>query len=274
MSQLKFIRLQLLMIVNHAQLKPAGEGLEKIKTISGTQTVRDTESLVYSQTDGSFVFWYVPHGHALPLADTLLVKRADGGVDSKPNTRAPNEIEPRNQLFGFYDMTTGYFYLSDSRKQSFVLDLFNSVTTDLHITWDFRKVYKSAKEFLETIHSVKSIVLTSEKDLFNKNDYEFPLLGKLANPNRFELRVNFDRNSMGSSCLTALEGLVESVRNGRYKSLVCVGDADDDIERVFNSETFVERVTISVDKKEENGMYDPASIKRAFIDQVIRMEDA
>lgn len=273
MSQLKFVRLKLTMIVNHAKLEPDGEGLERISSISGSQTVKEAESSILTIKDGDFTFWYAPHGYALPLAENILVKQPDGRIDVMPNTRGPNEIEPRSQLFAFYDRKNSYFYLSDSRKQGFFIELFDSVTSDLNITWDFQKIFKSAREFAETIRSVKNVILTSEKDLFNQEDYKFPLFGRMGNPLSYELKVGFDGRSKFDSFLFVLEDLISRVKSGQYKSLICIGDGEDGIERVFNAETFVEKICINVDKKEENGMYDPNEVKQAFIDRVIGMDN-
>ena len=46
------------------------------------------------------------------------------------------------------------------------------------------------------------------------------------------------------------------------------------MERVFNTETFVERILVQVSKNESNGMYDPSVVMNEFINHIIRMEHA
>lgn len=267
-----FQRLKLIMRKGGTPTLPGVAELERIMGISGIQTVKDSEGIVQSKRSGSFIFWYSAHGYSLPIASELLVKDADGNVHSKPNTRQPNEVEPKNQVFAFYDTEQDYFYLSDSRKQGYFEELFNLATVDMGVTWEFSKVYKTAKEFLATIRSVKRITLVSEKDLFNQSDYEFPLIKNFGSPSSYELNVDFSAERITDKVVFALERLTDYVKKGRYQKLVCIGDAGGDLERVFNSETFIERIKVQVAKNDSNGMYDPDTVMTEFINHVVRMQ--
>lgn len=273
-QMLKFQRLKLIMRKNGTQMLPEASELEKIMGISGIQTIKDSEGVVETKKSGPFIFWYSAHGYGLPIASELLVKDAQGKVHSKPNTRQPNEIEPKNQVFAFYDTEKDYFYLSDSRKQGYFEELFNLATLDIGVTWEFLKVYKTAREFLATIQSIKKVTLVSEKDLFNREDYEFPLIKNFGSPSSYELNVDFEQGKITDQVVWALEKLTGYVKQGRYQKLICVGDAGGDLERVFNSETFVERIQVHVSKNESNGMYDANVVMTEFINHVIRMENA
>lgn len=273
-QMLKFQRLKLIMRKNGTQMLPEASELEKIMGISGIQTIKDSEGVVETKKSGPFIFWYSAHGYGLPIASELLVKDAQGKVHSKPNTRQPNEIEPKNQVFAFYDTEKDYFYLSDSRKQGYFEELFNLATLDIGVTWEFLKVYKTAREFLATIQSIKKVTLVSEKDLFNREDYEFPLIKNFGSPSSYELNVDFEQGKITDQVVWALEKLTGYVKQGRYQKLICVGDAGGDLERVFNSETFVERIWIHVSKNESDGMYDANAVMTEFINHIIRMEHA
>ncbi len=271
---LKFQRLKLIMRKNGTQMMPQAFELEKIMTISGIQTVKDSDGVVETKKSGSFTFWYSAHGYGLPIASELLVKDGHGKVHSKPNTRQPNEIEPKNQVFAFYDTEKDYFYLSDSRKQRYFEELFNNATADIGVTWEFLKVYKTAREFLATIRSIKRVTLVSEKELFNQDDYDFPLIKNFGSPSSYELNVDFVPEQITDKVVSALERLTDYVKEGRYQKLICIGDAGGDLERVFNSETFVERILVHVSKNESNGMYDANTVMTEFINHIIRMEHA
>lgn len=273
-QMLKFQRLKLVMVERSTKMTPAGPGLEAISQISGIQTVKDSEGLIETRKSGPFIYWYSAHGNGLPIASELLVKGEDGVIHTKPNTRQPNEVEPKNQVFAFYDIENDYFYLSDSRKQGYFEDIFNLATQAIGIRWEFLKVYKSPREFLATIRSVKRITLVSEKNLFNQSDYEFPLLSEFGDASSYELNVDFSANQITDRLVFALEALTGFVKNGRYQKLICVGDAGGDLERVFNTETFVERILVQVSKNESNGMYDPSVVMNEFINHIIRMEHA
>ena len=273
-QMLKFQRLKLIMRKNGTQTMPQASELEKIMKISGIQTVKDSEGLVETKTSGSFIFWYSAHGYGLPITSELLVKDGEGKVHSKPNTRQPNEIEPKNQVFAFYDTEKDYFYLSDSRKQGYFEELFNLATADIGVTWEFLKVYKTAREFLATIRSIKKVTLVSEKDLFNQGDYDFPVIKNFGSASSYELNVDFTPGQITERAVWALEELTGYVKQGRYQKLICVGDAGGDLERVFNSETFVERIWIHVSKNESDGMYDANAVMTEFINHIIRMEHA
>lgn len=93
------------------------------------------------------------------------------------------------------------------------------------VTWEFSKVYKTTKEFLATIRSVKRITLVSEKDLFNQSDYELPLIKNFGSPSSYELNVDFSAERITDKVVFALQRLTDYVKKGRYQKLVCIGDA-------------------------------------------------
>ena len=140
------------------------------------------------------------------------------------------------------------------------------------VTWEFSKVYKTTKEFLATIRSVKRITLVSEKDLFNQSDCELPLIKNFGSPSSYELNVDFSAERITDKVVFALQRLTDYVKKGRYQKLVCIGDAGGDLERVFNSETFIERIKVQVAKNDSNGMYDPDTVMTEFINHVVRMQ--
>ena len=273
-DMLRFQRLKLVMVKANAKMAPDRDALERLMNIYGTQTIKDSEGTVETRRDGSFIFWYSAHGYGLPLAPELLVKESDGSVSLKPNSRQPNEIEPRTQVFGVYDTEKEYFYLSDSRKQSYFTELFDQACKDIGVKWEFLQVYKNPKEFLATIKSVKTVTLVSDKNLFNAKDYDFPAVKDLGPANAFRLTVDFSASSVTDKVVLALESLTNLVKEGRYKELICVGYAGDSFERVFNTETFVERVLVSVKKDENTGMYSPDDVMRTFINQLVGMDHA
>ena len=86
--------------------------------------------------------------------------------------------------------------------------------------------------------------------------------------------MDFEQGKITDQVVWALEKLTDYVKQGRYQKLICVGDAGGDLERVFNSETFVERIQVHVSKNESNGMYDANVVMTEFINHVIRMENA
>ena len=142
---------------------------------------------------------------------------------------------------------------------------------------EFLKFYldttdKTTKEFLATIRSVKRITLVSEKDLFNQSDYELPLIKNFGSPSSYELNVDFSAERITDKVVFALQRLTDYVKKGRYQKLVCIGDAGGDLERVFNSETFIERIKVQVAKNDSNGMYDPDTVMTEFINHVVRMQ--
>lgn len=270
---LNFWRLKLVMIKDGAKLHPEAKYLNLIKQFDHIQTVNDTHCIAEVKSRGVFTFWHFSKGSALPRSDTIIVE-TELGVEEKPNNRLPNEIEPNDQFFALYDSENDYFYLSNSKKQNYCLTLFNGKTEEDGITWQFLKIYKTPEQFVQSISSIKHLKLVSEKDLFNQQDYEFPLVSQLSQPKSYELTVEFELNSMPQRCLQKLKELVGMVNVGRYQSLVCVGVGDKGIERVFNAEVIMDRIPVSVDKDDQSGMYNPDDVMNKAIDSIESFENA
>ena len=264
-----FWRLRLRMIQDGVFRTPERYVVDKLTDLSHIESVKDDYCLANSVSDGSFVFWGFAKGKALPLSEKVIVKEVDT-VTEKDNPRTENEIEPNDQFFALYDMERDEFYLSSPKKRGFVLSLFNKVTAKDEIKWEFENVYKSASQFAELIRNVKSIRLVSEETKDKDPLSDLGLVSLLADVKSYTIDVKFDA-PIADTFVNALNKLLGLTKEGRYKSLVCVGKGDQGIERVFNAESFMERIQLPGIDKNSRGFYDFESVRQALQNRVMEL---
>lgn len=268
-EMLYFWRLRLRMVQDGVIRTPERYVVDKLTNLSHIENVNEDFCIANAVSEGAFLFWAFAKGKALPLSEKVIVMDADSASE-KDNPRTENEIEPNDQFFALYDKDRDEFYLSSSQKQGFVLNLFNKVTADDGIEWKFEKVYKSAGQFAELIHSVKSIRLVSEETK-NKGDLDdLSTIALLGDMKSYTLDVKFDA-PIADTFVGALGKLFDLTKSGKYKSLVCIGQGDKGIERVFNTENFMERIQLLGIDKNPRGFYDSEKVKKALIDRVMEM---
>lgn len=264
-----FWRLRLRMIQEGVLRTPEQHVVDRLTDLSRIESVKDDYCLANSVSDGSFVFWAFAKGKALPLSEKVIVKDVDS-VSEKDNPRTENEIEPNDQFFALYDKDSDEFYLSSVQRRGFVLSLFNKVTADDEIEWKFENVYKSASQFAELIHNVKSIRLVSEETKDKDALGDLGLVSLLADVKSYTFDVKFDA-PIADTFVNALNKLLDQTKNGKYKSLVCVGQGDQGIERVFNVDSFMERIQLSGIDKNSRGFYDFEEVRQALKKRVMEL---
>lgn len=219
--------------------------------------------------DDNFYWIYARYGKEKPYTETVLNINNDL---EEPNPRSTNQIEPDKQIFGLYVVNQATFYLSSVRKKAFFEEYFTSrLKKDVVI----KSFYKSVDEFLKQIKSIDKVKLIAKRNLFNSEGKIMSIFPEprdlfgLGLPNDFSLEANFKNASVTKSFIQALKVMVGWKSNCEAEQLICIGRNDDGFESVFNADSFIQKVPVSI-SKDEFGMYDVNLVYEGLIQQVTK----
>lgn len=216
--------------------------------------------------DEKFFWMYIRIWEAKPYSNKVL------NVDTKEisqNKREENEAELRKQLFCIYVPNEKIFYMSDFRKNKLLATYLKDRFKQEFI---IKKYFIDPKEFTNNITSLKSLRFVGlNKNLFNGDIFRGvkELLGYDQDGFSFTLEVKKIKNSIfdPDKCLDFLLEWKRKKENRQVDRMVCVGKDDEGVEKIFNLETFLKKIKLSV-KKDKNEMYNPQIVKNALLKEL------
>lgn len=212
------------------------------------------------------IFWiYAEYGKEKPYTDKLL------NVETKEysqNKRNPNEAELRNQLFCMYFPDNAVLYMSDFRKsrflESYLKDKFNR-------NFVIKKYFAEPETFVKEINSVKSLKFVSmDKNFFNVGIFNEAkdILGYGDNLYNLTVEVKVEDYKFNpKKCLEFLIKSKDKKYRGEIDRMICIGKDDKGVEKIFNLDTYLKKITIPI-QKDENEMYDAETIKKYLLEQL------
>lgn len=213
----------------------------------------------------SYYWFYAEYGKPLPLPDSLY--DVDKHVTTK-NLRQQNQAELRSQLFAIYNMRSNLLYLSNSKKCGFLEEYFKTyLKTDITI----KKIYTSAEDFLKIVQLIDSIKLISfNNDLFTQNTGLFDdsrnIFG-LGNPEQLSIELKFLRAAKTPSFVERFLNWKERIAKCELDNLICVGFNDKNMEVIFNTDSFSNKIEVKA-QKNNNGMYLDHFVEESLVIQM------
>lgn len=229
-------------------------------------TVDNTEYRVnIKKTEDQYLWFYIQHGAPNPYTNKVL--NTESGTEEK-NPREKHQVEINQQIFGLF--FNQELYLSNKYKKAFLQSfLKKKLKKDVII----KNFYKSPQEFLEAIHSVKSVKFVTKRNLFTENSGIMDIFPNpkdvyaLGIPENFTLEANFYNAKITAQFKQRLSQMVKWKQRGVADSLICIGTDDKGMESVFNVDTFEKKISIS-EQKNDHGFFDEASVKQKIITKV------
>lgn len=210
-------------------------------------------------------YWlYASYGNPLPLADKLLDTKNMHKIN---NPRTANQAELRNQFFALYHLDQKLLYLSNSQKVSFINDFIRDI---LSLGVIIKKMYKSPEEFLDILQVIDNVNLISNHCLFTDKSGLFDDAGNilgLGNPDRVGIDFRYKHVEKTQAFITKFLELFKKKESIEYDQLLCVGRDDKNMEIVFNTDSFANKIDVKA-QKNKNGMFLDHYVEEALVKQI------
>lgn len=174
-----------------------------------------------------------------------------------PNPRQPSQAEPR-ETFGLIDFTTGFLWLSNSRKRNSLLDFFRT-KLEKNSKLVSKDVFDEQK-FIETIKKLDNIKLSAVPNLFSQSGV---LTEKLAEEiNGYEatsaqLHLHYQDKLIGNSLIEKIKSIFENRNN--FNGVVISGRDEKNIGMLFNADGFSRKIEFKA-SVDENEMFIPDDV--------------
>lgn len=219
--------------------------------------------------DKKFFWIYIEYGKAKPYANKVF------NVEKKEyaqNMRNPNEAELRNQIFCIYMPEKAVLYMSDFRKSKFLASYFKD---RFKRNFSIRKYVINSQTFVNEINSVKSLRLVSvDRNLFNGGifdnvrdvcGYDADNDGSIV---KFDIEIQLKETKFNASKWLDFFTLFQNKKDRlEIDKMICVGESDEKIEKIFNLDTILKKIQIPA-LKNENEMYNQEEIKQTILRQL------
>lgn len=178
---------------------------------------------------------------------------------NQKNPKSPDQIELKKQVFVCYNLENDILYISNLNKKTFVENYF---TSRLKKKVRIKNIYTSIDEFSKKIKALKEVKFIMKKDLINHEEriYKEENIYGLDYAEKAYLTVGFGKKSVKELPKKFLENLFgKSKYNTKSREIEAIGFDDNDVTQIFNSESVMEEIGISVDK-EKNGLINPEEV--------------
>lgn len=210
--------------------------------------------------EGRFYWFYSNYGKSMPHRD-IVVDLTSG--DELENPRTTQQVEPNSQLFVVYDSESTLLYISNLQKKGFLND-YLSRYADKEVI--IKNVYKTIEEFIGEISSLETIKFTGSRDLFNSDGDLFSPLRDIfgyGEPEEFSIEAKY-RTSMKEALNRELLRLANYQNQNDIKTLVCIGKDERGFERVFNTNSFISKISFPT-QKDDQLLFPPEEVKAQTI---------
>jgi hypothetical protein len=232
-------------------------------------TKDNTYKINIEKLNERFLWIYAIYGGSLPYSEEVVDTKTDQIID---NPRKINHIELNHQLFCIYDSDEYYFYISNSKKKTFLEEYFKQ-----KLSKDFiiKRFFKNPQEFMDEINTIDRISFTSKNNIFTTNSGLFDdvtdIFG-LGQPENFKIDINYEGKNKTQKFTEIFKSFLTKNNNREIQSLVCIGKDDNEVESIFDISSFTKTRTLNL-KKDEAGMFDPSIVKQNFINQLTGVDD-
>lgn len=203
-----------------------------------------------------FLLMSVHEGKFLPLSPTVFNKIT---CEEHPNQRKNVEAEWNSQFYAVYDFEMKILYISNVTKKS----LFESIIVD-HIFLNsdidvyISNIYKSPEDFMAAISKPKRISFArrtmNQASLLEENSIFDPKWADGSDSFFVELQYK----NKGAFFAKMCEFLNLSKKNN-IKRLICIGTDDNDFEKIYRVDSFIEKIPIDITRN-QNGLYEDAIV--------------
>lgn len=182
-----------------------------------------------------------------------------------PNPRQPSQVEPK-ETFGLIDFSTGFLWLSNSKKRSSLMDFIQSKFGKCS-RFISKDVYDE-KLFIETLKNLDDIKISATPNLFSESDI---LSAKLASEiNGYEattaqIHFRYQNKFVGDNIRNKIKSLFRSRNN--FNGIVISGRDEKNLGMLFNSGEFSRKIEFK-SEVDENEMFLSDNVFTKLIDTI------
>ncbi len=261
MSNLIFSAYQLIVDENNPSIIDFQEYVEE-----QYNTKDNIFKITTQKVDNKYYWLYAVFGAPLPYSEEVYDKEKSEIVS---NPRTQNQAELNKQLFCLYDFKYNTFYISNSKKKTFLEEYFKyKLEKDIVI----KRFFKSKEDFVNHIKTIDSISFTSIDNLFSINNDFFgepkDIFG-LGQPENFKMEINYNNRKITNVFKDKFLNLLDKKDKSEIHSLVCIGKDENKIEAIFDIESFTQTIPLNL-KKDEFGQYDENVVQSNLLNELIR----
>lgn len=220
---------------------------------------------ITTRISGNYFWLYACYGSSTPYSKTVYNER--DSVE-EVNPRESFQAEMNRQIFVLYDSKTEILYLSELDKKAFLIKYLSESLRgkDVHL----KNFMLDIDKFLERINGIKQIRFVKKRTLFDHGHKLFDILPFDKDPFGFgepeQLKVEFKYGfaKISGNFKEIIKTLVTRRKENRLDSLVCVGENDNKVERVFNINGLAETIKVNI-AVADNGMYVESEVQKELI---------
>lgn len=199
------------------------------------------------KVDGEHYTFIVVNSGDIEPRDEFVVNIDSTAV--RENPRKKNEVELTKQVFIYYDFLTNLLYISGVRHKKLFEDVLD-LKSDEDIL--IKGIYEDKETFLQLIKSVEEISFKSEGNLFAMLSDKRRTLYDFFETNELE-DFTLDLKLKGISkekIIKFLKSILREQENQGVSYLMIRGKDESNFEYVYNSNSFIKKITILSDKQE------------------------
>lgn len=159
-------------------------------------------------------------------------------------------------------------FLSNSKKSGFIEEYLR-IYLEKEIS--IKKIYTSAEDFLQILHLIDNVRLISyNSDLFSQStglfDESSNIFG-LGNPDQLSLELKFHKASKTASFIDKFLNWKNRIAKCELDNLICVGRDDKNMEIIFNTDSFANRIDVKAEQN-NNGMFNDQYVEEALANKI------
>lgn len=261
---MKFLKYQFLINKNYPTISDFAE-MKDIDYMAKTNIYKIT----IQKFENRFLWIYAKFGGALPYSNEVFDAEQEQIVD---NPRSKTQTELNKQIFSLYDFQSQTLFLQKDNDKAFLTQYFKeNIQKDCII----KRFFKSPQDFIDSIDRIKKIsftskrnIITSQVELFNNIENIFGL----GQPEKFYISMDYKGRNKTNSLIDFFRDFVARKNDLEIDSLVVVGENDNDVDSVFDIDSYIESAEISI-SKDDNGMYDENAVMDNLISKIKENEN-
>ena len=221
-----------------------------IKTTTSTDKQKCMKT--YVGLNGDFMLMSLYEGRFLPLSSTVFNRELNS---EQPNSRTEAEAEWNSQTYGVYNFKNKILYISNiNKKSSFESIVKDRILRNSDANVMISNIYKDVNAFINEISKADKIVFA------RKNSDQVSLFSDTAefDPKWSEGAESFSVELKYNKLKVFKEKVFEFCNLAKKKEiskLICIGCGDDNLEKVFRIDKFIEKISVDV-QKNERGLYE------------------
>lgn len=219
-----------------------------------------SHQIVREVIDGRFYWLYSNFGKAMPHRDIVIDIKSGTEL---ANPRTTHQVEPNDQLFAIYDSESSIFYISNLMKKGFLMDFLSKFTNEEVVV---KNVYKNISDFLGVIKSLETVKFTGSRDIFSREGDLFSSLKNIfgyGEPEEFSIEAKY-RIPMKDALKDGILRLAGLQSAGDIRTLVCIGKDEREFENVFNTNNFINKISVPL-QKDNQLLFPPDEVKTQAI---------